>query len=129
MFLKSESIRADYLCYSAFPFLVSINTILDQIPNYYDIIPRGNERDLGTIKADLERDYYTTIEAVEADVALMLHNCFTFNTPDSPVYKSGEEVKKIFSSGTAKIKADGGKSSKRAGDIKLGGSSSKKQKV
>lgn len=76
----------------------------------------------------MEADYYSSIEAVEAEVNLMIHNCLVFNSPDSPVYKSGEEVKKIFNSGIAKVKAESGKVNKRAGDSKAGGSSSKKQK-
>lgn len=105
----------------------SVNNIIDQIPGYFDIIRKGDERDLGTIKANIERDYYPNIEAVEADVALMLHNCFTYNTPDSPVYKSGEEVRALFKSGVAKITAEG-KGNKRAGDGKASGAV-KKQKI
>lgn len=100
-----------------------INTIIEFIPTYFDIIPKGNERDLGEIKRNLERDVYTSIEQLEADVELMLENCFTFNAPDNQVYKSGEEVQRIFQAGIAKIKAEGG-TKKRSGD-KAGGVSKK----
>jgi len=103
---------------------LQINTIIEFLPTYFDIIPRGNERDLGTIRANLEKDVYTSIEALEADVNLMLHNCFTFNPPDNAVHKSGEEVQKLFNAGISRIKSENGK--KRAGD-KVGGSSSHKK--
>lgn len=106
--------------------LLQINTIIEYIPTYFDIIPKGNERDLGEIKRNLERDVYTSIEQFEADVELMLENCFTFNAPDNQVYKSGEEVQRIFQAGVAKIRAEGG-SKKRSGD-KAGGTS-KKMKI
>ncbi|KAK4051913.1 hypothetical protein OIV83_002618 [Microbotryomycetes sp. JL201] len=104
---------------AAQPFLESIWTIIQYVPNYFDIIPHGNERDLGTIKQNLEKDVYTSIEQLEADVELMLENCFTYNAPDNQVYKSGQEVQRMFRQGVAKIKAEGGK--KRAGDKTTGG--------
>ena len=62
---------------------------------------------------------------VEADIDLMLQNCFTFNAPDNQVYKSGEELQKMFDAGFAKINAEG---KKRPGE-KSGGGPSKKQKT
>lgn len=100
-------------------------TILEYVPNYFDIIERGSERDLGTIRANVERDLYPTIEAVDAEVDLMLHNCFTYNAPDNQVYKSGEEFRTLWKAGIAKIKAEQNKSNKRAGDKNTGGSSKK----
>lgn len=70
---------------------------------------------MGEIKRNLEKDVYPSIEQLEADVELMLENCFTFNAPDNQVYKSGEEVQRMFRSGVAKIKAEGG-SKKRSGE-------------
>lgn len=109
----------------AWPFLESINTIIDQVPNYFDIIEKGTERDLGTIKADVEADKYASVEEVEADIELMLNNCFTFNAPDNQVYKSGEELQKMFKAGFARISAEG---KKRPGE-KASGGPSKKQKT
>ncbi|KAK4058342.1 hypothetical protein OIO90_000500 [Microbotryomycetes sp. JL221] len=110
---------------AAQPFLESIWTIIQYVPNYFDIIPNGNERDLGTIKANLEKDVYTSIEQLEADVDLMLDNCFTYNAPDNQVYKSGEALQKMFKQGIAKIKLQdangGGVGKKRAGDKASGG--------
>lgn len=110
---------------SAWPFLESINTIIDQVPNYFDIIEKGTERDLGTIKANVEADKYSSVEEIESDIELMLNNCFTFNAPDNQVYKSGEELQKMFKAGFARINADG---KKRSGEKSSGGPS-KKQKV
>lgn len=38
-----------------------------------------------TIRAKLESDKYDTVEAFQADVALMIHNAITFNGMDSEV--------------------------------------------
>lgn len=105
-----------------------INLIIDQVPNYYDIIREGDERDLGTIKKNLEADAYSTIEALEADVGQMLRNCFAYNPPDTPVHRSGQELQKLFQAGVARIKAESAKGKKRAGD-KGGGGAVKKQKM
>ncbi|KAK0246182.1 hypothetical protein EDD85DRAFT_924985 [Armillaria nabsnona] len=55
------------------------------IPTYFQVIPRKDARDLRTIRAKLESDKYDTVEAFQADIALMIHNAITFNGMDSEV--------------------------------------------
>ncbi|KAK0208686.1 hypothetical protein DFS33DRAFT_1413599 [Desarmillaria ectypa] len=55
------------------------------IPTYFQIIPRKDARDLRTIRTKLESDKYDTVEAFEADIALMINNAITFNGMDSEV--------------------------------------------
>lgn len=55
------------------------------IPTYHDVIPRKNARDLRTIRQKLDIDKYDTVEAVEADLELMVQNSITFNGVDSEV--------------------------------------------
>ncbi|KAK0505753.1 TATA-binding protein associated factor Taf2 [Armillaria luteobubalina] len=55
------------------------------IPTYFQVIPRKDARDLRTIRTKLEADKYDTVEAFEADIALMIHNAITFNGLDSEV--------------------------------------------
>ena len=105
-----------------------INTIVHLIPTYFDVIPKGNERDLGTISHNLAADVYSTLEEVEADLNLMLHNCFSFNTPETPVYGSGLEVQKMLKVGIAKVRAEAA-GKKRSGEQQGGGASHKKQKM
>lgn len=57
----------------------------------------------------------------------MLENCFAFNAPENQVFKSGEELQKLFRVGIAKIKADGSKGLKRAGEKSAGGTTKKQR--
>ncbi|KAH9943990.1 uncharacterized protein BXZ73DRAFT_39443 [Epithele typhae] len=55
------------------------------IPTYFDIIPRKDARDLRTIQTKLNQDRYGSVEAVEADLDLMVENAITFNGTESEV--------------------------------------------
>ncbi|KDE02980.1 hypothetical protein MVLG_06514 [Microbotryum lychnidis-dioicae p1A1 Lamole] len=113
---------------ASWPFRESVNTIIDQIPTYYSIITPGTQRDLGTIKANVEKDRYASIDEVDADVELMLYNCFRFNaSPEHQVYQSGLELQKMWRGGLAKAKAEMNK--KRTGDKASAGGPTKKQKI
>ncbi|KAJ2879907.1 hypothetical protein H4R27_005040 [Coemansia aciculifera] len=78
----------------AFPFMRPVDVILDGCPTYYDIIKQP--MDLGTIKRKLETGGYTTVDQFEADVRLMLANCYAFNPPGTPVHLMGESVERAF---------------------------------
>jgi transcription initiation factor TFIID subunit 2 len=91
------------------------------------VIERGTERDLGTISQNLANDVYASLEEVEADLNLMVENCFTFNPPENAVYGSGLEVQKMLKVGIAKIRAEAA-GKKRSGD-QAAGASHKKQKM
>lgn len=80
---------------------------------------------MGTIRANLERDVYPTIEALESDVYQMLDNCYKFNPPENHVHVSGKAFEELFRSAIAKVKAE---MSKKRSSEKSGGSSSKKMK-
>jgi Transcription factor involved in chromatin remodeling, contains bromodomain len=53
------------------------------IPTYFDTIPRKDARDLKTIRQKLDTDKYDSVEAFEADMALMIQNAITFNGAES----------------------------------------------
>ena len=55
------------------------------IPTYFDVIPRKDARDLTTIQTKLNQDKYDSIEALEADLDLMINNAITFNGEESEV--------------------------------------------
>ncbi|KAM0754710.1 hypothetical protein T439DRAFT_120001 [Meredithblackwellia eburnea MCA 4105] len=112
---------------SSYAFHESVDTIIDQIPTYYDYINFGDQRDMGTIRKNLEADKYSSIEAFEADIELMLENCFIFNGTTTPIYQCGLDMQQFFREGIQKIRADPAK--KRTGGDKAGGGSSKRQKV
>jgi transcription initiation factor TFIID subunit 2 len=55
------------------------------IPQYHEIIPRKDARDLRTIRQKLDADKYDTPEAWEADIELMIRNAVHFNGEESEV--------------------------------------------
>ncbi|KAJ2006945.1 hypothetical protein H4R26_001086 [Coemansia thaxteri] len=79
---------------NAFPFSRPVDTVLDGCPAYYDVIK--SPMDLATIKRKLEARSYSSPGQLEADVRLMLANCFNFNPPETPVYVMGEALQSAF---------------------------------
>ena len=55
------------------------------IPTYFDVIPRKDARDLRTIQTKLNQDKYESIDALEADLDLMVNNAIVFNGEESEV--------------------------------------------
>lgn len=84
------------LTFSSFVFRVPVDPILLQIPTYFDVIPKKDARDLGTIKQKLDADKYESADALKADVDLMIHNAILFNGADSEVGHVAVVVKKRF---------------------------------
>ncbi|KAJ2701697.1 hypothetical protein H4218_001297 [Coemansia sp. IMI 209128] len=78
----------------AFPFMRPVDVVLDGCPTYYDVIKQP--MDLGTVKRKLETNGYATADEFEADVRLMLANCYAFNPLGTPVHVMGESVEKAF---------------------------------
>jgi transcription initiation factor TFIID subunit 2 len=62
-----------------------VDPVLLGIPQYFEIIPRKDARDLRTIGQKLNNDKYDAVEAFEADLALMVQNAITFNGAESEV--------------------------------------------
>jgi transcription initiation factor TFIID subunit 2 len=84
------------LSFSSFVFRVPVDPVLLQIPTYFDVIPKKDARDLGTIKQKLDADKYESSDALKADVDLMIHNAVLFNGVDSEVGQVAVVVKKRF---------------------------------
>ena len=110
---------------AAEPAPPQINLIIDQVPQYYDYIRKGDERDLGTMKKDLEADKYNSIDEVDDDITLMVKNCMTYNAPGTPVYISAVETRRLATEMLAKLRVDPGKGHKRASEKSAGGASKK----
>ncbi|KAJ7292844.1 hypothetical protein C8J57DRAFT_1444279 [Mycena rebaudengoi] len=66
-------------------FREPVDPVLLGIPQYFEIIPRKDARDLRTIGQKLNNDKYDAVEAFEADLALMVQNAITFNGAESEV--------------------------------------------
>ncbi|OAV86968.1 hypothetical protein PTTG_09387 [Puccinia triticina 1-1 BBBD Race 1] len=115
-----------------------VDPVKYQIPTCYAVIGgQQSAQDLGTIKANLVADQYNSIGEFEADVRLMLKNCFTFNAPTTPVEVIGRDLEKAFDIAMVKVCKDAGLpptagSSSTPGDKRKGvepSASSKKSRV
>ena len=69
----------------SFVFREPVDPIALGIPQYHDIIPRKDARDLRTIRQKLDADKYETPEGWEADMDLMIRNAIHFNGEESEV--------------------------------------------
>ncbi|RXG44907.1 hypothetical protein VDGE_03830 [Verticillium dahliae] len=86
MDVKHEAINA--------PFVVPVDPVALQIPQYYSLIK--NPMDLGTIKKKLMTNEYQTAKSVVGDVQLIVKNCLKFNGPDHPVYGLAVQLERLF---------------------------------
>lgn len=75
-FIKNMKKKKD-----AFIFLNPVDPVALNIPTYFTVIQ--NPMDISTIEKKLKT--YKSIKEAQADVDLMLENCFAFNGPVSPV--------------------------------------------
>lgn len=69
----------------SFIFREPVDPIALGIPQYHEIIPRKDARDLRTIRQKLDADKYETPEGWEADIDLMIRNAIHFNGQESEV--------------------------------------------
>ncbi|KAI8335708.1 hypothetical protein BC941DRAFT_62295 [Chlamydoabsidia padenii] len=81
-------------------FLQEVDEEMDGAPGYYDIIK--NPMDLGKIKKKVDEKVYTSFSQFEADVRLMLSNCYIFNLPGSLAYDQGQILENVLEKELAK---------------------------
>lgn len=82
---------------NAVPFLKPVDPIALGIPDYP--LKIKNPMDISTIKHRIDTKYYQDPSEFHSDMTLMFNNCFSYNHPDSVVYKMGEDLQKAFESG------------------------------
>ncbi|KAL8818120.1 MAG: hypothetical protein Q9223_003181 [Gallowayella weberi] len=83
------------------PFLVPVDIVLLNIPNYPNIVK--NPMDLKTMEEKLKTDIYTSVQAVRADLDQIIENTTLFNGPDHPVTRNGYAMAKVFDRGMAQL--------------------------
>lgn len=105
-------------------FLYAVDPVQQNVPDYYDIIPKRDARDLSLIKSNIENGKYDSLEALTADVYLMQANAVKFNGEYSNVAADARAFVKLFETALANFKR------KRKGPEAYGSSSGvKKQKL
>jgi len=66
-------------------FREPVDPIALGIPQYHEIIPKKDARDLKTIRSKLDGDKHDSVETFEADLDLMVGNAIKFNGEESEV--------------------------------------------
>jgi bromodomain-containing factor 1 len=75
-------------------FLAPVDPVALQIPTYWKVIKKP--MDLSTVQTKLDANEYEKAKDFEEDVRQIFKNCFTFNKPGDLVYKSGQDLEKLF---------------------------------
>jgi len=60
------------------------------------VIPRENARDLTLITNKLRSDKYDSFDALDADMQLMLANCYKFNVADERVLATARAFEDVY---------------------------------
>lgn len=114
--LNSSAVELTSWFCSSWVFREPVDPVALGIPQYFDIIPRKDARDLKTIRQKLDSDKYDSTEAFEADLELMVRNAIIFNSPDSDVGKLAAALRdrvkvllEVAKVGNAKKRKDGDK--------------------
>ncbi|KAG9119851.1 hypothetical protein FRC07_004918, partial [Ceratobasidium sp. 392] len=103
-------------------FLVAVDPIAQNVPDYHNIIPKRDARDLSMIKSNVERGHYDSFDALTADLYLMQSNAAKFNGEHSQVAGDARAFVKSYEAALANFKR------KRKGpDAFSGGGGAKKQ--
>ncbi|WFD29826.1 hypothetical protein MSPP1_000839 [Malassezia sp. CBS 17886] len=77
-------------------FLYAVDPVALGVPTYFDVIPKKNARDLTLISDKLRTDKYDSVDALDADIQLMLSNCYTFNASDERVCDVARAFEKAY---------------------------------
>ncbi|TFY79734.1 hypothetical protein EWM64_g4278 [Hericium alpestre] len=76
------------------PFAEPVDWVKLQIPDYPRIIKRP--MDLSTMRRKLENGQYPNPDRFRDDFKLIISNCFTYNSPGTPVNQAGIELQHLF---------------------------------
>jgi bromodomain-containing factor 1 len=76
------------------PFLVPVDPVALNIPNYHQVIK--HPMDLSTMRQKLKVGEYAKASEFKKDFDLIVANCLTFNPPGNPVRQLGAQLQKDF---------------------------------
>jgi bromodomain-containing factor 1 len=76
------------------PFLVPVDPVALNIPNYHQVIK--HPMDLSTMRQKLKVGEYAKASEFKKDFELIVANCMTFNPPGNPVRQLGAQLQKDF---------------------------------
>lgn len=76
------------------PFKHPVDPIVDNVPNYFDVVKRP--MDLNTIRTKMANGAYKYAPEFEADIRLIFQNCYEYWTQDDPIWKTCQEFESYF---------------------------------
>ncbi|KAK3825664.1 MAG: Bromodomain-containing protein [Benniella sp.] len=76
------------------PFLVPVDPVLLNIPDYPSIIKKP--MDLGTVEQKLNNLEYETVDDFANDMNLIFSNCYLYNGTEAPVSQCASNLEKAF---------------------------------
>ncbi|KAL3376972.1 hypothetical protein AABB24_003410 [Solanum stoloniferum] len=79
---------------SGWPFLLPVDPIQYNIPDYFTIIRKP--MDLGTVKAKLDGNLYFDVDEFAADVRLTFANAMKYNPPNNDFHLMAKRLDNIF---------------------------------
>jgi len=79
---------------NSIPFLKPVDPVALNIPDYFNVIK--HPMDFSTILKKIKKGEYPTMSEFVDDVDLVFKNCMTYNPPNNPVHKMGQEMKDYF---------------------------------
>ncbi|KAB5593213.1 Transcription initiation factor TFIID subunit 2 [Ceratobasidium theobromae] len=85
-------------------FLAPVDPVRQGVPDYYNVIPKRDARDLSLIKSNIEKEKYDSLEALTADIYLMQTNAIKFNGAGSNVAEDARTFVKLFENALANFK-------------------------
>src|SRR5258707_14365888 len=80
----------------SFIFREPVDPIALGIPQYHEIIPKKDARDLKMIRSKLDNDRYESLDTFEADLDLMVDNAITFNGEGSDVGLVAAQMRDLY---------------------------------
>jgi bromodomain-containing factor 1 len=89
----NEMKKPKYQVFSA-PFLIPVDPIALNIPNYFTIIK--NPMAVSTVASKLHNGQYAKAKDFENDVRLIFSNCYKFNPVGNPVREMGRQLEEVF---------------------------------
>lgn len=100
---------------SSLLFREPVDPVALGIPTYFDVIPKKDARDLSLIESKLKADKYDSFAAFDADIKLMLKNCYTFNALDEGVLEIAKGFEAVYKKEMSHAKQQAGVSSGNGG--------------
>ena len=79
---------------SNWPFLAPVDPVAMNLPTYRKIIKKP--MDLGTMQSKLKTNEYEDAKEFEADMRLVIGNCFKFNPEGDTVHRAGKGLETLF---------------------------------